>query len=154
MDRTNTAREALLAELLGEVLELIRRVESLPPVIDGSRDTLTDAADRLAATAETLKVSAETLSATTQRRIAEFIVRSADDARKHVIEEQTRAMAQTSKSIVAQEIAPALKRVAEQLRSLGRQQTANCVLQAAIGGVAGIVASLGTTALVLRFLLH
>lgn len=154
MDRTRTVREALLADLLGEAMDLIRRVESLPPVIDESRGALLDAAETLTSTVSSVQASVETLSGTAKRRIAEFIMRSSDDARKKVIEEQTRAMVQASKSVVEQEIAPALIGVAKQLRTLGRQQTDNVIVQVAAGALAGIVSSLGTTALVLRFFLQ
>ncbi|MBK1611859.1 hypothetical protein CKO44_00040 [Rubrivivax gelatinosus] len=154
MEGPKTVREALLADVLGEALELIRRVEALPPLVEDTRSAMLDAAQTLTSTVGSVKTSIEALGATAQRRMAEFMIRSADEARRQVIEEQTRAMVKASKTVVAQELAPALNGVAAQLRSLGREQTANYVLQVALGAVAGIVSSLGTTVLVLRFLVH
>ena len=44
MNRSTTAREALIAELIGDVADLLKRVESLTTTMDKAREAMTDAA--------------------------------------------------------------------------------------------------------------
>ncbi|WP_232315614.1 hypothetical protein, partial [Aquincola tertiaricarbonis] len=50
MGRPTTAREALLAELLGDIAVLLDRVDALPPEVHQATQTLSKAADRAAQT--------------------------------------------------------------------------------------------------------
>jgi outer membrane murein-binding lipoprotein Lpp len=48
MNRTTTAKEALMAELITDVEDLIARVEALTPAMNGTRQALTEAARTVA----------------------------------------------------------------------------------------------------------
>ncbi|MCK7494815.1 MAG: hypothetical protein MZW92_29655 [Comamonadaceae bacterium] len=113
-----------------------------------------DAADTVTSKVSLMQDGLDALATNAPRRVAEIILKAMKDAQRAVVEEQARAMAQASKGVVDQAIAPALHGVAAQLRSLGRQQTDNLVLLVSVGAVAGIISSLCTTVLVLRFLVH
>jgi hypothetical protein len=93
----STAREALMAEALGEVGRLIRQVEGLEPVLRQScqavmqanallNDALADFESRMAAVAENAK-----------SRAIKHVAAQIDAAARRSIEQQSRAMADAAR---------------------------------------------------------
>jgi hypothetical protein len=97
MSGPRTSREALIAEMLGEVDALLSRIEALPAVaakteerISGAAAALADAGDkyRLAVTAFTEEVKAE---------LTEYLERKAGAIAAQTVEEQRAAMQEAAR---------------------------------------------------------
>jgi hypothetical protein len=119
MDRSpTTAREALVAELMGDMAKLLDRVDTLAPAVDDARRKMTAAAQALAAGVAPFKARMAGIAAETRKSAVAHIVSSANRASAELIEIQTRAMLDLSKAIVDKEVGPPLRRLASNLEQL------------------------------------
>jgi hypothetical protein len=119
MERSpTTAREALVAELMGDMAKLLDRVDTLAPAIDDARRKMTAAAQALAAGVAPFKAHMMDIAAETRKSAVAHIVSSANRASAELIEIQTRAMLDLSKAIVDKEVGPPLRRLASNLEQL------------------------------------
>jgi hypothetical protein len=114
----STAREALLAELIGDVAQLIKRMETLPPAMDKSRQALLHASAQLAsqivAFDKHMAATAENAKTQALRHIAE----RTNELTLRLREEQTQAMAATARELFKTELGPAMQRLASPLQNL------------------------------------
>ena len=118
MDRSTTAREALVAELMGDMAKLLDRVDTLTPAIDETRRKMTAAAQDLAAGVAPFKAHMVDIAAETKKTAVEHIVSRANGASAKLIEMQTRAMLDLAKAIVDKEVEPPLRQLAWNLEQL------------------------------------
>ena len=118
MDRSTTAREALVAELMGDMAKLLDRVDTLTPAIDDARRKMTAAAQDLAASVAPFKAHMVDIAIETRTTAVDHIVSRANGASAKLIEMQTRAMLDLSKTIVDKEIGPPLRQLAGNLEQL------------------------------------
>ena len=118
MSPPGTAREALIAEAIGDVALLLDRAETLRPALLESTQALiaaqaqlahqlADFDSRIAALAENAKVQA----------VKHILVRT-DEAARRSLEAQTRAMAEAAQTLFKPELDPTLKRLAMPLQQL------------------------------------
>ena len=122
MTQQSTAREALIADLMGDVGQLIGRAEKLAPALDEARQTLLRASTdllgqmaafegRMAAITENAKVHAVRHSAC-----------RADEVARQALEAQVRAMNEAGQNLFRSEIGPALQRLVMPLQQLARTE--------------------------------
>ena len=119
MERSSsTAREALIAELMGDMAKLLDRVDTVTPAINDARRKMTAAAQELAAGVAPFKAHMVDIAVETRTTAVEHIVSRANGASAKLIEMQTRAMLDLSKSIVDKEVGPPLRQLAWNLEQL------------------------------------
>ena len=117
MERSTTAREALLAELIADVARLLERAEALRLAVDKSRDTLTDAAGLLDARVALL-----------ERHLAESLLRGKAAALQDLkrstyefaiasIQRQTESMTEAARQVVTEEFKLPLRQFAATLEA-------------------------------------
>ena len=149
-----TAREALLAELLGDVDKLLDRVESLQGAVGSSEGKLSttaaaldEASDRyrLAITAFTDEARTE-LTEFLQRRASAVATATVDDQRL-ALHEAARAALRFEASERAAQLATALGKATGRLRDNSAARWLQCL---AIGLLSGLVSG----ALLLHFAAH
>jgi len=119
--RVASAREALIAELIGQLEELVNRVEALPATLDNAREAMNQARWDLHCQVDPL-----------HHQMAAAIQQSKDIALKDLqvatydyaadsMERQTAAMTQVARTIVAEKIEPSIKRLAGSLEELAQR---------------------------------
>lgn len=120
MSRAGSAREALIAEALGELGVLLDRIEALRPLMEGACQQLTEQAfaaeERIAQTKES--AAAEVLQRVEGR---------ADELAARTSARHTRAMGIAARAIFRAELGAALQRLAlaidQRAKQGGRQQS-------------------------------
>ena len=122
MTQQSTAREALIADLIGDVGQLIGRVEALAPAMDEARQTLlrasTDLLGQMAAFEGRMAVITENAKVQAVRHIA----RRADEVARQSLEAPISAMNEAGQNLFRSEIGPALQRLAMPLQQLARKE--------------------------------
>lgn len=118
MDRSSTAREALVAELIGDLATLLERVDTLTPAIDDARLKMTAAAHELASGVGPFKAHVAGIAAQAQRSSVQYIVSRTNEAAAKLLEAQTQAMTASARAIVDKEVGPPLRQLARDLEQL------------------------------------
>jgi hypothetical protein len=118
MSGTSSAREALIAEALGEMAELLDRLEAVAPALDASRLALINASTELAGqvTAFESRMAGVTENAKTQA--VKHIARRTDELARGTLDAQKQAMEEAARMLFRTEVGPALQRVAAPLQHL------------------------------------
>ena len=119
MGDLRTAREALVAEALGEVVQVVERLQVVVPAVDASREALTHAStalsDQLGAFEARMAAVAEHAKGVAIRHIAQ----RTDELARSTAEAQVRAMQGAAYAMFRDDLHPALQRLA---RSIEEQQ--------------------------------
>lgn len=121
MNRPTTAREALVAEAIGDVARLLDRVESLVPLLDRTRLALAEANATLVEQVDALEGRMATITQTAKVKTVEHLARHADAVAMRSTEQQTRAMTEAARAIFGAEVEPALQRLARSLQHLAER---------------------------------
>jgi hypothetical protein len=108
----STAREALIAEAIGEVVGLLDRVEALLPAIDASRQAAADAGAQLAAGLEALEDRMAAVTETARTQVVQHIVRRTEEAARRAQETQSRAIAEAAREVFRGEVERSLQHLA------------------------------------------
>jgi len=118
MSSTGSAREALIAEALGEVAALLDRVEAVGPALDGSRLALIHASTELAGQVAAFESRMAGITENAKTQAVKHIARRTDEITRVSAEAQTRAMEEAARMLFRTEVGPALLRVAMPLQHL------------------------------------
>lgn len=118
MNGTSSAREALIAEALGEMAALIDRVEAVGPALDGSRLALVHASAELAGQVTAFESRMAGITENAKVQAVKHIARRTDEITRVSAEAQTRAMEEAARMLFRTEVGPALQRVAMPLQHL------------------------------------
>jgi ABC-type transporter Mla subunit MlaD len=118
MHRSSTAREALVAELIGDLATLIERVDTLTPAIDDARLKMTTAAHELAAGVAPFRAHMVDIAAQTQKTSVQYILSRTNETAAKLLEVQTQAMTTSARAIVDKEVGPPLRELATNLEQL------------------------------------
>jgi len=118
MNPPDTAREAFFIEALGEMAELIARIEACAPALEASQQQLIQGCKDLAQQAADL----ESRTAAVVERInvvaPKYIAHRVHEASRTAAEAQVRAMEAAAQTLFRTEIGPELDRVARPLHLL------------------------------------
>ena len=118
MPDLTTAREELMAVAIGQLGELLDRMDTLAPNLDASRmellRTSADLADKVEAYSKRMDEITENAKVQTVKHIA----RRADEMARGTVDTQTRAMEEAARVVVRNEVSPALQRVALPLQNV------------------------------------
>ncbi len=150
MNRPTSAREALIAEALGDVAQLVGRVEALAPAMDQARRALDQASACLAGQAEAFERRMNALTENAQTLAVRHIARRTDALTRESMDTQTRAMADAARALFAAEIHPALQHLALPLRQMVARLDRPWLTWLSHAATA-VVASLLTSAVILYF---
>lgn len=118
MNRPTTAREALLAEALGDLAELLDRAEALPPALHESRQALVESQARLSEQLAAFDAHVIALSNTVKTQAVKHILTRTEEAARRSAEAQTRAMADAAQALFKEQLEPTLQQLAMPLRNL------------------------------------
>ena len=118
MNGTSSAREALIAETLGEMAALLDRVEAVAPALDASRLALINTSTELAGPVTAFESRMAGITENAKVQAVKHIARRTDEITRVSAEAQTRAMEEAARMLFRTEVGPALQRVAMPLQHL------------------------------------
>lgn len=141
MNDTETAREALLAEVIGVAANLIRQVDSLVPALNSACAAVAQACDRLQDGVTATEERMRTASDVAKTLLVNHVARRADDLARNAMEAQMQAMEATIRQLLQRELAPELQRLATTTGQASRlnlwwTHVATAVFSATASGVA------------------
>jgi len=116
-----TAREALLAEVLGEVARLTERLEAVAPALDASREALVQSGENFAGQVGSFETRMVTIIENAKTVAVRHIAQRTDELARSSSEVQTRAMEEAARALFRSELGPALQRLAARLHPLPQQ---------------------------------
>ena len=118
MNGTSSAREALIAEALGEMAALLDRVEAVAPTLDASRLALIHASTDLAGQTTAFESRMAGITENAKVQAVKHIARRTDEITRVSAEAQTRAMEEAARMLFRTEVGPALQRFTMPLQHL------------------------------------
>lgn len=118
MGNLTTAREALLAEALGELTTLLERLEGIGPALDTSRESMTQSSANLASQVAKFETRMATITENAKVVAVRHIAQRTDEMARSSCEAQTRAMEEAARMLFRTELGPALQRFAMPIQHL------------------------------------
>ena len=115
MSQQTTAREALIAEALGEIALLIARVDTLSPELQAACESIDRARADMQAQASQLDGKISHLSEVATEMAVRHIARRTEGLARNTMANQTRAMEAAARQIFNAELPTALRRLSETL---------------------------------------
>jgi len=120
MERSSSAREALVAELMGDMAQLLDRIDTLAPAIDNARLEMTAAVHELAASVGPFRAHMGEIAEQTKRTSVQNIQSYTKYAAAMLLEAQTKAMTDSARAMFDTEVGPPLRRLAWELEQLAK----------------------------------
>ena len=121
MSRPATAREALVAELLGDVAHLLDRVEALASRMEGAQQGLAGAANRVASLLKPFEDHIFAVGTEAGKRAVEHVAHRTNEIARHSAEQQTRSMTDAAQAIFAKEIEAPLQKLGSTVERIVKQ---------------------------------
>jgi hypothetical protein len=121
MNRPGTAREALVAEAIGDAGRLLDRIEGVQPALLESTQALIAAQSELAEHLADFEVRITALTEKSKVVAVKHILSRTDEAARRSVDAQTRAMTDAAQALFKAEIDPALRRLAAPLQDLAQR---------------------------------
>lgn len=120
MNDLTTAREALVAEALGEVAQVAERLESVVPTVDASREALTKASASLSDQLTSFEARMMAITEHAKGVAIRHIAQRTDELARSTGEAQVRAMEKAATTLFQEELHPVLYRLAGSLQEQSR----------------------------------
>jgi hypothetical protein len=111
-----TAREALIAEAIGDVVALLDRLEAVAPSMDASRQALVQARLELAIQVVAFEERMTAITENAKVQAVKHIARRTDEAARGLLDMQTRAMEEAARTLFRAEVTPALQQLVKPLQ--------------------------------------
>ena len=111
MPDLTTAREELMAVAIGQLGELLDRMDTLAPNLDASRMELLITSTDLAKKVEAYSKRMDEITENAKVQTVKHIARRADEMARGTVDTQTRAMEEAARVVFRNEIGPTLQRV-------------------------------------------
>ena len=111
MTGPTTAREALIAEALGELGRLLRRQEALLPLLDAANATLVDAQAQLEVKLSLLDTQVNAMAERLKVHAMKAMIARVDDAGRQLASTHAEAFGQAARGILRSDLIPRLRRV-------------------------------------------
>jgi hypothetical protein len=121
MNRPNTAREALIAEALGEVARLLDRVEALPLAMRDATQAMTRASDELGGQLGTFEHRMTAISEHAKTVVLEHIARRSNELTRRSLDEQSQAMSNAARTLFTTEFGASQHRLAALLQPVAER---------------------------------
>jgi hypothetical protein len=122
MTHPTSAREALIAEAIGEASILIRQVEALAPAMDESRQALADAHSGLADQLAAFEAQVMALSEKAKVQVVKHILARTEEGARRSAELHSRAMADAARVAFGAELGATMQRLQSTLQPLLERQ--------------------------------
>lgn len=106
-----TAREELMAVAIGQLGELLDRMDTLAPKLDASQLALTLVSSELAEQIAAYETRMADITENAKLQAVKHIARRADEMARGTVEAQTQAMEEAARVVFRNEVGPALQRV-------------------------------------------
>lgn len=149
MSVPSSAREALIAETLGEMAAILERVEAVKPMLAEACAAVAQASASLAAQAAAMEARVTTVADVAAAHSVKHITRRADELLRASAEVETRSMEIAARKLFRDELAPVLQRLSRALAS--SEGPRNVLIRTAFSyGAAAIIASALTWSLALH----
>lgn len=116
MSRSSTAREALIAEALGDISALVDRLEAAAAGLDANRQALADASAELARQTAASEQRMAALTENAKIQAVRHIARRTDEMTRTALDTQSQAMAHAAQALFRAEVVPALQRLTAPLQ--------------------------------------
>lgn len=123
MGDLTTAREALLAEALGEVAKLADRLEALAPALDASRGELVQSSENLAGQVSSFETRMVAIVENAKTVAVRHIAQRTGELARSASEAQLRAMQDAAMALFRDEVKLALQRLARSTQEQTRRPT-------------------------------
>ena len=117
----STAREALLVEALGDMSQLLDRIEALGPTLEEGRKGVLRSSDQLSGQLSGFEARMSAITANAKVQVVNHIVRRTDAIARQTLDEQTRSMEEAARALFRSELEPTLQRLVVSLRQLIEQ---------------------------------
>jgi hypothetical protein len=118
MPDLTTAREELMAVAIGQLGEMLDRMEALAPRLDASRLALTVVGSELADQVTAYEERMADITENAKVQAVKHIARRADEMARGTVDTQTRAMEEAARLVFRNEVSPALQRVTLPLQDM------------------------------------
>ena len=123
MNGPGSAREALIAEVVGDLARLLDRAEALERSMALSRQALADAHSQLSDRLATFEAQVTSLTEKAKVQAAKHVVARTDEAARRSIDQQGRAMADAARVAFGAELGMTMQRLQSALQPLiGRRR--------------------------------
>lgn len=115
MNEPRSRRDAIVAQLAGELDDLMQRVERLGPRLDEANRRLEGGTEALNAAIEQYRTNVGTLTSQVLKNIGDFAVRRTNEAAVRSVEEQQALLQASARQAFEVELAPRLQAFADVL---------------------------------------
>lgn len=122
MGHTSDSREVLVAELLGDFVKVLDRIDAVMPKLNAVCRKLEHTTDRLANGVRPFQERVATMALKQQDTAVAHITRHANDLARKTLVEQTAAMKESARAIFAEEVTPTLRRLAQELQQAAQRR--------------------------------
>ena len=150
MSSPATAREALIAEAIGDVAGLIQQVEALVPRLDETCQAIQHASAGLQSELKGFERRVAAITENAKTQTVKYLVARTDEAARRSIDQQTRAMADAARVAFGAELGATMQRLQATLQPLLERHERPWV-QWLMHAAAAAAASAATWGLVLYF---
>lgn len=116
MGDLTTAREALVAEVLGEIARVTERLEAVVPAVDASRHALTQAGADLSSQLASFEARMAAVAENAKGVAIRHIAQRTDELARSTAEAQVRAMQGAALALFRDELHPALQRLTRSIQ--------------------------------------
>ena len=118
MLRSTTAQEALIAELFGDLRDLIQRAESFATTMDKAHEQMTDAAWLLDSRVEPFRHALAAEIEKTKDIAVKAFIHQTNEVAEREQKKQTQAMAEAARAVLCKEVMKPLREFAAVLQKL------------------------------------
>jgi len=150
VNRLTTAREELIAIALGDLTQILDRLEAVTPLMNEARCDLADAARNLAAKVEPFRSEMRQVASAEQYRAVHYVRDQVEQTSAFRREQQTKALEATGRKVLREEIGNTLQHLIDSLqaviRGAKRRETVRMHVTTAV------ISAASTACLLLHFL--
>ena len=147
MNAPRTAREALMAELLGDMDALLERVEALPGQVTASEERLAASVAALEEAGDRFRLAVTAFTEQAKTELSDYLDRKAGEAADRTVAEQRAALEEAARAVFRSEsvvLRNALAELSGQLRqSVGRRVLGHVVTALATAALVYVAGRLG-----------
>jgi|ThiBiot_300_plan_2_1041538.scaffolds.fasta_scaffold00112_8 sugar-specific transcriptional regulator TrmB len=150
MNAPRTAREALIAEMLGEMEELLVRVEKLPAVLEDTEKKVANTVAALEGAGDKYRQALTAFNEEAKVELTSFLERKAAEIASKTAEEQRAVLQDEARRAVSDKVSvlgPMLEKAAREVRQSTGSRLAEHAITAFIasGTTAGLIYMIATT---------
>ena len=149
MSEPRTTREALVAELLGDLDGLLARVEALPQAVADAEAKLTGTVASLDAAGDRFRLAITAFTDQARGELTDYLERKAGEVASRTVEEQRAALQDVARSAFRSEASDKAARLGIALGQAAREFRRSMLSRLLEHGLTALLASLLTAGLVL-----